>query len=137
MTGDSELEIIVIDDHPLFRDGLTGILATLFVGSDIAQAGDMAALTELLAPKGLRRPAPDLLVLDVMFPGFDAVQDLPSLRAQLPTTVIVVVSMIEDNQLIDSIVATGINGFVSKSVPPETLSQAFADVMAGRSLILR
>lgn len=134
MTSDSSnrLSILVVDDHPIFRDGLTRLIADRF-SSDIAQAGDGIGLKSLLE----EHSAPDLLILDVLFPDFDVRKDLPQLRAQLVTTAIIVVSMIEDTELINAILADGANGFVSKSTDPNSMMKAFADVLDGHTVDIR
>ncbi|MEM7079967.1 MAG: response regulator transcription factor [Pseudomonadota bacterium] len=123
---------ILVDDHPIFREGLARLLAQR-LELEIAEAGDMAALRKIL----LVDDAPDLLVLDVMFPGFDVQVDLRRLRAELVTTAIVVVSMVEDNAVIDRILVDGANGFVSKSVSPDCMVSSIGAVLEGNSVDFR
>lgn len=122
-----------MDDHPIFRDGLAGMLQNVFSNAVIAQAGDTEELRRLLD----ENPAPDLLVLDVLFPGFDVVEDFTKYRQNLPVTAIVVVSMIEDNDVIDVILQDGANGFISKSVPPDIMAEGFVKVMEGETIVHR
>jgi len=127
------LTITVVDDHPIFREGLAGILQNVFSKAVITQAGDTQELHHLLE----KSPEPDLLVLDVLFPGFDVVKDLAIYRQNLPVTAIVVVSMIEDNDVIDVILQDGANGFISKSVPPDIMAEGFVKVMEGETIVHR
>ncbi len=80
---------------------------------------------------------PDLLVLDLLFPGFDPDADLAALRSELITTAIVVVSMVEDNLIIDRVITSGVNGFVAKSTPPEVLVAALQSVLNGETVVHR
>lgn len=109
------------------------MLSNLFDGADIVEAGDAAVLTRELGAE----PKPDLVLLDLIFPGFDAPRDFPGLRRALPLTPIVVVSMVSDTSLIDDVMSAGANGFVSKSARPDDISAAFLAVMDGESVILR
>ena len=126
------LSVIIVDDHPVFRDGLVQLVKGRFT-VEVKEAGDMPSLQSLLTAER----APDLLLLDVLFPGFDVRHDLRGLRQRLATSAIIVVSMIEDTTTIDSIMADGVNGFVSKSASPEKMIDAFAHVLDGNVIDLR
>ncbi len=128
----TELSIVVVDDHPIFREGLVRLVSDRFT-AHVSEAGDMSSLLNLIDAQ----PAPDLLLLDVLFPGFDVQTNLQELRKLLPMTAIVAVSMIEDAGAIDGIMAEGVNGFVSKSVPPEVMLDAFDKVLEGEIVELR
>ena len=62
--GSAELEVLVVDDHPIFRDGLVGLIEDR-LDANVSEAGSMKEL-RLVLDKGLE---PDLLVLDLLFPG--------------------------------------------------------------------
>ena len=128
----SNLAIIVVDDHPIFREGLVRLVTGRF-DAEVMEAGDMTELNRLLEA----HKAPDLLLLDVLFPGFDVQSDLLQLRQRLPTTAIVAVSMVEDASVIDGIMSNGVNGFVSKSVSPDVMVDAFNQVLLGDAVELR
>ncbi len=126
------IHALIVDDHPIFREGLTGLIADRF-SAQVCEAGDMAGLRAHLA-EGL---VPDLLALDLLFPGFNVESDLPELRHRLVTTAIVVISMVEDDQVIDAVLAAGINGFIAKSVSPDVLITGLARVMEGETVVQR
>ena len=123
------MNALLVDDHPIFREGLARLLGER-LHLQVQEAGDMAGLERLLE----QTSAPDLLVLDVLFPGFDVGADLRGLRERLFATAIVVVSMIEDNTVIDAILADGANGFISKSVSPDCMVGAINAVLEGASV---
>lgn len=125
--------VLIADDHPIFREGLKGIVTKLFADAEVHEAGDMAAVRAVLD-----RDTPlDLLISDVYFPGCVARRDLPRLRRELPLTPIVVVSMVHDAELVAGIMEAGINGFVSKSVPPKEMAAAILAVMDGEVVVRR
>ena len=131
--GDRDMKILLVDDHPVFRNGMMTMLGNLFEGAEIVEAGDAAILNHELNADA----KPDLVLLDLIFPGFDAPRDFPGLRRALPLTPIVVVSMISESELIEDVMNAGANGFVSKSARPDDISAAFLAVMDGESVILR
>ncbi|GLO69106.1 DNA-binding response regulator [Phaeobacter inhibens] len=127
MTG----TIIVADDHPVFREALSRIVRQVIKGS-IVEVADFDAL--LGALEGGQDPK--LLLLDLVFPGFNGTSTLASLRKQLPRTPIVVVTMNQDEQVARSIMAAGANGYVSKTALPEEMKRAFESVLEGELVYL-
>ncbi len=109
------------------------MLSRLFDDIDILQAGDFAGVRDALKIA----PTPDLMIVDLFFPGFDFKTDLASLRQKLPLTPIVVISMLRDGGVVKEIMDLGINGFISKSVKPENISTALVEVMEGETVVLR
>lgn len=127
------MKALVADDHPMFREGICLMLSRLFAGIEIVQAGDFAGVRDGLA----EMPAPDLLIVDLFFPGFNFKTDLLQLRQKLPLTPIVVISMLRDGAEVKQIMEAGINGFISKAVKPENISAAIVEVMEGETVVLR
>lgn len=131
--GDRDMKILLVDDHPVFRNGMMTMLGNLFENAEIVEAGDASVLNREVEAE----IKPDLVLLDLIFPGFDAPRDFPNLRRALPLTPIVVVSMVSENTLVDDVMSAGANGFVSKSARPDDISAAFLAIMDGESVILR
>ncbi len=127
------MQALVADDHPIFREGICLMLSKLFADINVLQAGDFAGVRDALAIM----PEPDLLVIDLFFPGFEFNTDLRSLRQKLPLTPIVVISMLRDGSVVREIMDIGINGFISKAVKPEQISAALIAVMEGETIVLR
>ena len=123
------MRIVIADDHPLFRDGLKHLLRQAFDDPEVIEAGNFAAVWDALDTD------PDLLVIDLVFPGFEPQQDLPKLRDSLPVIPIVVMSMLNDPRRIARIMQSGVNGFVSKSSPPEEIRRSLDAIMAGECVV--
>lgn len=132
--GPAAMKIMLVDDHPVFRSGLALTAQSLFNDADIVEAGDLAPL--LSAVEAGER-LPDLVLLDLCLPGFDATKDFSALRRKLPLTPILVVSMVHESELINAVMRAGANGFVSKAAPPQELSSAILSVMEGETVIRR
>jgi DNA-binding NarL/FixJ family response regulator len=124
--------IIVADDHPVFRDGLKRLISLACPDATVVEAGCMA---EVLALAGGEQ-VPNLFVLDLLFPGMDPRETLPSLRANFPRSSIVIVSMVDDEPTIRHIMKLGADGFVGKAVPSDCMIAAILDVKAGKFIVM-
>ncbi|MCT4656343.1 MAG: response regulator transcription factor [Cohaesibacter sp.] len=122
------MRIILADDHPIYRSGLCQILYELFPDSVVDEAGDAASFFAQLD----RLPKPDLIICDLVFPGFDYMQDLKTVRQRFSLCPIITVSMINDPMEIDHIMALGMNGFISKAVSSQDVVQAIGNIMQGQ-----
>lgn len=121
--------ILVADDHPVFREGLRRIVQRLSPTSDIREAGSMA---ELLA---LARRPPDTILLDLLFPGLDPESSIGELRQKFPRCSLIIVSMVDDTDIIDDVMAQGADGFIGKSVPAPEMSAAIEAVRNGQFVV--
>lgn len=84
----TETQIILADDHPIFRDGLRRLFLRALPGSNVAEADSFSRVIDLA-----NQDAPDLFVLDLHFPGFALDTSIYALRRDYPTSSILVVSM--------------------------------------------
>jgi DNA-binding NarL/FixJ family response regulator len=119
--------MIVADDHPIFRDGISAILADLDAEITVEQAGTFDELLEVAA----QGPRPSLFLLDLNFPGMDIEMAVPKLRRQYPLASIVVISMADDRRSTDRIMAAGVDGFISKAATQEQIRDGIAAVIEG------
>ncbi len=127
------MQALVADDHPIFREGICLILSRLFADISIVEAGNFSEVRDALA----RMPVPDLLLVDLFFPGFQYQTDLRALRQKLPLTPIVVISMLREGDVVKEVMEIGVNGFISKAVKPENISAALVGIMEGETIVLR
>jgi len=127
------MRILLVDDHPVFRSGTAVMLRNLFADSEIVEVGDSTGMMDVLA----KDDGFDLILLDLLFPGFDARSEFPALRKSLPLTPIVAISMLHDSPLIDHVMAHGANGFISKTARPDDIAAALEAVMEGDTVELR
>jgi DNA-binding NarL/FixJ family response regulator len=122
--------IIVADDHPVFRDGLSRIVQRMFPSACVLEAGDMEDVLRL-ARDGA---APRLFLLDLLFPG-QSPQAVTALRQAFKRSSIVIVSMVEERALIDEVMAAGADGFIGKATPPDEIVAALEAVSAGEFVL--
>ena len=119
--------IVVADDHPLFRDALSGIISTGFSGASVVSAKDLTTTI-----KALEETADvDLVLLDLNMPGVQGFSGLIFLRGQYPTIPIIVVSGSEDLDTIRRSVSLGASGFIPKSSDTSTIKTAINSVLDG------
>lgn len=119
--------IIIADDHPIFRDGMRRIVQKAAPGSLVQEVG---AADELFRIAREGRPAA-MLVLDLVFPGFNGPESIRCLRRQYPTTSLLVVSMASDAVMVEQVMEAGADGFIGKGVSPKEMSSGIAAVLAG------
>ncbi|TRO11249.1 response regulator transcription factor [Ectopseudomonas mendocina] len=122
--------IIVADDHPVFRDGLCRIAQRVFPQACILEAGDMEDVLRL-AQAGT---APSLFMLDLLFPG-QSPQAISALRQAFARSSIVVVSMVDNRELIDEVMAAGADGYIGKATPPDEIAAALMAVRDGEFVL--
>ena len=119
--------ILVADDHPLFRDAITNIIATSFSGSIIKQAEDIESTLECVK----NNDDLDLIMFDLNMPGMSGLQGLLALRNEYPTIPVVIVSAERDKQIILQTLSYGAVGFIAKSSSKNSIVEALESVFAG------
>ena len=123
----SGYRVIIVDDHPLFRDALKQTLTSAFPGIVIAEAGTLEAVSDTLASD---RDF-DLVLLDLKMPGVQGFSGLVFLRAQYPAVPIVVISASEEPHIIRRALDLGASGYIPKSASAETMRRALAVLLDG------
>lgn len=119
--------IIIVDDHPLFRDALGQALSDRFEDLVIVEAGSLEGLSQALDAAS----ETDLVLLDLTMPGVKGFSGLMYLRAQYPEIPVVIVSANEDPAAIRRCVEFGASGFIPKSLPGDTIRAAVKVVLEG------
>jgi len=123
--------IIVADDHPLFREAMVNTVRRILPEARLEEAGNLADVLRL-ATLGA---TPDTLILDLRFPGLTCIGRLAELRRQLPRTTLIVVSMVDDPEVICEVMAAGVDGFIGKSVSPAEIGAAILAIRAGEVVV--
>lgn len=126
--------VLVIDDHPIFRDALihllrltSGGLGSPFTSSQVLGMGSVENLLRLKAqPQGLR-----LAILDLALPGISGAEAVIALRQRLPYVPIIVVSGTEERRLIMPALHAGARAIISKALTPSALATALRRALDG------
>lgn len=125
--------ILIADDHPLFREGLRRLIASNLPDAVIAEAGSMDEVDRFVEANG----APDIFVLDLLFPGMNPRETLPSLRQSHKKSSIIVVSMLDDERVIRSVMASGADGYIVKSIAAEEIIDGILSIRSGNYVIAK
>lgn len=124
---DKAVRMIVADDHPIFRDGISAILEEIDPSLAVEHAGTYDEMIE----RAETGESPSLFLLDLRFPGMDIDDAVPQLRRKYPLASIVIISMADDRRSTELIMAAGVDGFISKAATQEQIREGIAAVMNG------
>ena len=119
------LNILLVDDHALFRGGLKFLLQQLDTGLVLHEAGNCQQAIERTSEHSY-----DLILLDLNMPGLNRLEALEALRDAAPDAPVVVLSGEGDPTVVRAAIERGAMGFIPKSATPEVLIQALRLVLA-------
>lgn len=127
---DMTFRLLLIDDHALFRSGIGMVLAAgLGLGKvDISEAASLEQA--LLCPS----QELDLLLLDVQLQGLNGVDGIALLKHKWPTAKVVMVSAVQDGQVIRDALERGADGFICKAEPPARMLELVTQVLSGQPM---
>jgi DNA-binding NarL/FixJ family response regulator len=125
-----DISILIVDDHPIVRDGLVAILGTQ---SDLQVVGAAASGQEALALFGQLQP--DVVLLDLEMPGMDGVELIRQLRQAQAEVRVVVFTAFDTDERILSALQAGAKGYLLKGAPRSELFEAIRVVHQGGSLL--
>lgn len=124
------VRILLVDDHPIVREGYLRLLERQPELSVVAEASSGEAALAAFATH-----TPDIVLMDLSMPGAGGLAAVEAILARDPHARIIVVSMHQGAIFAQKAMAAGARGFVSKSSPPEELVSAIAKVMSGRKAL--
>ena len=122
-----ELTIIIADDHPLFRGALCQALSGIAEQPRLIEAGTFDAARQAAET----HPEADLMLLDLAMPGVSGFSGLMSLRAEVQSLPIIIVSASDDAATIRRAIELGASGFISKSSGLDDIRSAIRTVLDG------
>jgi len=128
--SEEAVRILVVDDHTLFRRGLTALLSRdprFKVVGDAADAGQaQRRAAELL---------PDLILLDNHLPGVNGIDALPALREAAPAARVLMLTVSEDENDLAAALRAGACGYLLKTIEGDALSAAIDAAMRGEDVV--
>jgi DNA-binding NarL/FixJ family response regulator len=120
------VRVLVVDDHPLFRHGLAGML-TIADDMDLVDAvGD--------AETAVRRCAelePDVVLMDLNLPGMPGVEGIRQIVAQPRPPAVLVLTMVDDDDTVGAALQVGARGYLLKGAVQDEVLAAIRSVAAG------
>lgn len=121
------IEILIADDHPIFRAGLRQIVETGGTFRVVAEASDAEAAIELA-----RKIGPAALVLDLDMPGGGGLSVARAVREVLPSAAVVFLTVHKLESLFNEAMDSGALGYVLKECAAEEMVNALKSVLAGK-----
>lgn len=122
------IAILIVDDHPIVRQGLVGALED---EADFSVVGALSSAEEALA--AVARAKPDVILLDLELPGLDGIAALPRLLAASPGSSVIVFTAYETDERVFGAIRAGAKGYLLKGAPTEEIGRAIRSVHAGGS----
>ncbi|OGB34100.1 MAG: DNA-binding response regulator [Burkholderiales bacterium RIFCSPLOWO2_12_FULL_61_40] len=124
------IRVLVVDDHTLFRRGLTALLSRDPLVTVVGDAGDAGE-----AQRRAQDLQPDLILLDNHLPGVNGVDALPALFEAAPHTRILMLTVSEDEADLSAALRGGAAGYLLKTIEGEALISAIQRAVRGESVI--
>jgi DNA-binding NarL/FixJ family response regulator len=120
------IRVLLADDHTLFRAGLRALFAAEV---DIEVVGEAATGEE--AVRKAAELEPDVVVMDIMMPVMNGIEATRRLTAEHPETRVLILSMYDDEEHVQQLLAAGAVGFMLKEATSDELVRALHEVVAG------
>jgi DNA-binding NarL/FixJ family response regulator len=121
-------DIIIVDDHLIFRQGLKSLLTFEGIATVIGEASNGLEFIELLS-----HLKPDLVLMDIDMPHMNGIEATQKTMKLMPHAKIIVFTMFGDEDYYYKMVNLGVKGFILKSSGINELEKAIHDVMAGET----
>ncbi|MBI2940044.1 MAG: response regulator transcription factor [Chloroflexi bacterium] len=122
------IRVLIVDDHPVYAEGLRAILG---VESDLELVGLAADGVEAI--RLAEETQPDVAIIDARMPGMPGPEVATQLRTRLPTIRLLVLSGFDDDDLVFGMIKAGVAGYVLKDAAAAEIAQAIRHIHAGGS----
>ncbi len=124
------LRLLVVDDHEVVRQGLVALLDRREGFQVVAEAGTVAESIDQA-----RRHQPDIVIMDVRLPDGSGIEACREIRAEFPTTRVVMLTSYPDEEAVLSAIVAGASGYLLKQIRARDLVAALETVGRGESLL--
>src|SRR3954469_978412 len=124
-----QIHILIADDHPLFRDGMHGLLDSV---ADTEVVGEAATGDEAIALAASLQP--DVILMDIKMPGINGIQATREIVHTSPHIGILVVTMLEDDDSVFAAMRAGACGYLLKGANQAEILRAIRAVANGEAI---
>ena len=122
------MEILIADDHQMYRKGLHDLIQENHPEVSIVEAQDGQEVLTMV-----RRHQPDIILLDLEMPNLDGLDTIAFVRDKFPQIKIIVITMHEDQRFMDEAIEMGVHGYLLKGDDEGNLIQAIDAVRKGKA----
>lgn len=122
--------ILVVDDHPVVREGLSAMLSTQ---PDMRVVAEAATGAEAQEQARLQRP--DVILLDLQLPDMDGSEVIEAIKGEWPEARVLVLTSFDTDDRVLRAVRAGAQGYLLKGTPKEELFHAVRNINQGGSLL--
>ncbi|GBD11801.1 Transcriptional regulatory protein LiaR [bacterium HR23] len=124
------IRVLLVDDHLLFREGLAGILNAQPDFEVVGEASD--GLEAVVKAQEL---APDLILMDIMMPGYDGLEATRQIKRMLPATTIVILTVRDDEEKLFEAIKSGAQGYLLKDIRSREMLELLRGAVRGEAAI--
>jgi len=124
------IRVLVVDDHPLFRDGLAGLLRTVPEIELLDAVGDGEA-----AVRTSHDLSPDVVLMDLNMPGVPGLEAIRQIVRLDPAPAVLVLTMVDDEDSVAAALQMGARGYLLKGAVQEEVLAAIRTVAAGGAVV--
>lgn len=121
-----EIRVLIADDHPLFRDGMRGLLDSV---ADTEVVGEAATGDEVIAQAAVLQP--DVVLMDIKMPGANGIDATREIVRTSPHVGVLVVTMYEDDDFVFAAMRAGARGYLLKGANQAEVLRAIRAVANG------
>ena len=120
-------QLLIVDDHPMMRDGLAALIGAQ---PDLAVCAQVADARE--AMQAIETLRPDLVLMDISLPGKSGLEAIKDLQALAPGLAVLVLSMHDESLYAERVLRAGARGYVMKQEGGKRIMEAIRAVLAGK-----
>ncbi len=126
----SAIRVLIVDDHPVVRQGVRSVLANHTDIQIVGESEDASALLTILESL-----EPDVVLVDIRLPGMNGIETTQRLKRDYPNVKVIVLTTYDDDDYLFGALRAGADGYLLKSASPQVLADSIRQVARGERLL--
>lgn len=124
------IKVLIVDDHPVVREGLKKMLQVFDDLELIGEAGDGGAALAFC-----HQDTPDVILMDILMPDVDGVQATRAILEQYPQLKIIILTSYPEDDMVQEALEAGATGYILKNMPIDALANAIRSANSGQQTL--